>query len=330
MTENRHFQTKRKIAFVLFEDFQILDATGPIAAFEIAARIRPDAYRLVMVAPKAGAVRSSSGLAVLAQGFVAARGADTILVAGGEGVRGAVEDRALVGFLRRAEGKARRIGSVCSGSYLLAVAGLLDGRRATTHWRRARHFAARFPRIRVEADRLYVRDGHVWTSAGISAGIDLALALIADDLGDDAAKQVAQQLVLYQRRPGGQSQFSAMLDLAKPEGRFTALLQQAGERLADDLGVEALANEMAMSPRNFARLFTKETGMTPARAIERLRLDAARTALEQGAASLTHVARETGFSETERMRRAFLRAYGRPPQAFRPHRTKIDQTAAVA
>lgn len=330
MTENPQFRTKPKvIAFVLFEDFQILDATGPIAAFEIAARIRPDAYRLVTLAPKAGAVRSSSGLAVLAQGLAAARGADTILVAGGEGVRGAVEDRALIGFLKRAVGRARRIGSVCSGSYLLAVAGLLDGRRATTHWRRAKHFAERFPNITVEAERLYVRDGNVWTSAGISAGIDLALALIADDLGDDVARQVAQQLVLYQRRPGGQSQFSAMLDLAKPEGRFAALLQRAGERLADDLGVEALAGEMAMSPRNFARLFTKETGVTPARAIERLRLDAARAALEGGAPSLTQVARDTGFAESERMRRAFLRAFGRPPQAFRPQRADGRQRAVA-
>jgi len=194
---------------------------------------------------------------------------------------------------------------------------LLDGRRVTTHWARAAELARAYPSIRVEPDRIYVRDGEVWTSAGISAGIDLALALVAEDLGTEVAKRAAQQLVVYHRRPGGQSQFSALLEVDRPDSRFSPLLAWVRERLGERLTVERLADRAAMSPRHFARAFSAETGMTPAKAIERMRLEAARERVESGAEPIEGVAMRTGFGDPERMRRAFIRAFGQPPQALR-------------
>jgi transcriptional regulator GlxA family with amidase domain len=220
-------------------------------------------------------------------------------------------------FIRDAAKRARRIASVCSGALMLAAAGLLDDRRATTHWRVAPELARQFPRVTVEPDRIFVRDGDIWTSAGITAGIDLALALIADDLGEAVAKRTAQDLVVYHRRPGGQSQFSALIELDRPGGRFGPLLAWARERLHEPLPVERLADRAAMSPRNFARAFVAETGITPAKAIERLRLEAAREGVEGGPEPLDRVAEATGFGDPERMRRAFIRAFGQPPQALR-------------
>jgi transcriptional regulator GlxA family with amidase domain len=206
---------------------------------------------------------------------------------------------------------------VCTGAYLLAAAGLLDGRRATTHWRYAAELARQYPATRVEPDRIFVRDGNVWTSAGITAGIDLALALIAEDLGEAVAKRTAQRLVVYHRRPGGQSQFSALLELGRPDGRFGGLLGWTREHLGEVLPVERLAERAAMSPRHFARAFAAETGMTPAKAIEHLRLEAARSQVEEGCDAIDRVAEMTGFRDPERMRRAFIRAFGQPPQALR-------------
>ncbi|MDE2362542.1 MAG: GlxA family transcriptional regulator [Hyphomicrobiales bacterium] len=310
----------REIAFLVFDDFQVLDATGPMAAFEIAGRYSPGAYRLRAVAARAGAVRSSSGLAVSAEALEAAADCDTLIVAGGEGTRAAATDARTLAFVRAAAARARRTASVCSGAYVLAAAGLLDGRRATTHWARTADFARRFPKTKLEPDMIFVRDGNVWTSAGITAGIDLALALIAEDCGETIARATAQQLVVYHRRAGGQSQFSALLDMERESDKFAALLQWAGERLHERLSVEDLAERCAMSPRNFARAFRRETGVTPAKAIERLRLDQARAQLESTASSVERVAERSGFGEAERMRRAFVRVYGRPPQDFRRKR----------
>ena len=212
---------------------------------------------------------------------------------------------------------ARRTASVCSGAFVLAAAGLLDGRRATTHWARAEEFARAYPRVRVEPDRIFIRDGALWTSAGVTAGIDLALALVADDLGEPAAKRAAQQLVVYHRRPGGQSQFSALLEADRPGSRFSPVLAWARERLDERLSVERLADRAAMSPRHFARAFAAETGMTPAKAVERLRLEASRERIEGGSEPIEQVAAHTGFGDPERMRRAFIRAFGQPPQALR-------------
>ena len=305
------------IGFLIFDDFQLLDAAGPIAAFEIAERYRPGAYRLTILAKLTGAVASSSGATLGAVDFRDAGPLDTLVVAGGDGTRRAHRDEDLLKFLRERSESARRMTSVCSGAFLLAAAGLLEGKRATTHWSRTDDFAAKFPYVRLEPDRIFVRDGKTWTSAGITAGIDLSLALIAEDLGEEVARAVARQLVVYRRRPGGQSQFSALIEMERPEGRFGALIGWARERLHEELSVERLAARAAMSPRNFARRFLEETGVTPARAMERLRVEAARQRVEGGDDPIEGVAAAFGFGDPERMRRAFLRAFGQPPQALR-------------
>jgi transcriptional regulator GlxA family with amidase domain len=269
-----------------------------------------------VIAPTAGPVTSSSGVQLIANAFTRDP-PDTLIVAGGWGSRATSTCAKTLAYVRAAAGRARRIASVCSGAFILAAAGLLDGRRATTHWGRAAEFARAYPQVRVEPDRIYIRDGKVWTSAGITAGIDLALALVAEDLGEAAAKRAAQQLVVFHRRPGGQSQFSALLEADRPGSRFSPLLAWARERLDERLPVERLADRAAMSPRHFARAFAAETGMTPAKAIERLRLEASRERVESGSEPIDRVAARTGFGDPERMRRAYIRAFGQPPQALR-------------
>jgi transcriptional regulator GlxA family with amidase domain len=305
-----------RIAVVIFPGFQLLDAAGPISTFEIAERCQPHAYELWVLSANGGEVESSSGISLAADALDDGP-YDTVVVAGGDGTRSMPELRRVVAWLKRTAPSVRRVASVCSGAYLLAEAGLLDGRRATTHWGRSDDFARRYPEVRLDADRIYVRDGPVWTSAGITAGIDLTLALIEDDLGADVARRTAQQLVVHQRRPGGQSQFSALIDTGGVNGRFAELMDWMRERLAEPLPVERLAEQAAMSPRNFARTFRAETGLTPAKAVERLRLDAARARVESGREAIERVAEAVGFTDPERMRRAFLRAYGQPPQALR-------------
>jgi transcriptional regulator GlxA family with amidase domain len=306
----------RRVAVVVFPNFQLLDAAGPIAAFEIAGRLCPDAYAIEVLAPEAGQTPSSSGVSFTAAAL--GEGAyDTIMVAGGNGTRSLSELARVVAWLRDAAPRTRRVTSVCSGAYLLAEAGLLDGKRATTHWARSDDFARRYPKIRLEPDRIFVREDDTWTSAGITAGIDLALALIEEDLGSQVARATAQQLVVHQRRPGGQSQFSALLDMGGVHGRFAQLMDWVRERLAEPLNVERLAAQAAMSPRNFARAFAAETGLTPAKAVERMRLEAARLRVETTHDPIDRVAEAAGFHDPERMRRAFLRAFGQPPQALR-------------
>jgi transcriptional regulator GlxA family with amidase domain len=309
----------RTVGVFIFPGFQLLDAAGPIAAFEIAARFAPEAYRLRVIAVEAGPVESSSSVRMTAEPLDPDLFLDTLLISGGERVREAAGETALA-FIRREGARIRRTSSVCSGAFLLARAGLLDGRRATTHWNRSASFARAFPAIRLEPDRIFVREAlgdgrEIWTSAGITAGIDMALAMIGEDLGEAVARQVAQQLVVHHRRPGGQSQFSALLDLQG--GRFDGLLAWARENLAEPLSVEQLAEKAAMSPRNFARAFTREAGVTPAKAVEQLRVEAARALLDSAPLCVEDVALETGFGDPERMRRAFLRAFGQPPQALR-------------
>lgn len=306
----------RRLAVVIFPGFQLLDASGPIAAFEIASRFHADGYDMRLLAPQAGLVRSTSGVSFQAEALSDGPW-DTILVAGGDATRAMDAFADVVGWLKRVAPATRRITSVCTGAYFLAEAGLLDGRRATTHWGRTDHFARRYPQVRLDADRIFIRDGNVWTSAGITAGIDLALALIEEDLGCEIARRVAQQLVVHQRRPGGQSQFSALIELGGRTGRFAELMDWMRANLAQPLTVEQLADQAAMSPRNFARAFAAETGTTPAKAVERLRLEAARTEVEAGRAPIDRIAETAGFGDPERMRRAFLRAFGQPPQALR-------------
>lgn len=306
----------RLIGVLVFPGFQILDAAGPIAAFEIAGRHAPGAYGLTTLSAEGGAVASSSGLRVLSEPFADAGRLDTLLVSGGEGTRGTAIGEATLDFVREAARTARRAASVCTGAYILARAGLLDGRRATTHWARGADFTRRFPAVTLEPDRIFVRDGPVWTSAGITAGIDLALAMIAEDLGEDIARKTAQQLVVFHRRPGGQSQFSALLELEGGD-RFDALLAWARQNLREPLTVEQLADRAGMSPRHFARAFAARAGVTPAKAVERLRVEAARALLDSQPLRVEDVALEVGFRDPERMRRAFIRAFGQPPQALR-------------
>jgi len=309
--------TRRAIGLLIFPDFQLLDAAGPITALEIAGRYGGGAYGLSVIAPSGGQVCSSSGVAMGAMGLGEAPPLDTLIVAGGDGVDRAAHDPLVLDYVRAASQRSRRVASVCSGALLLAEAGLLDGRRATTHWSRTTTFAHRYPKVRLEPDRIFTRDGAIWTSAGITAGIDLCLALIADDLGETIAHKTAQQMVVYRQRPGGQSQFSALLEIEKRDGRFAPLLGWMREHLDEALTVDVLAAQAAMSPRNFARRFLEETGVTPARAVERLRIEAARDLVETGLDPMDRIAARAGFGDVERMRCAFLRAFGQPPQALR-------------
>ena len=309
----------RKLVFAVFSDFQLLDVAGPIAAFEMANRMDPRAYELTLASHAGGAVKSSSGTTLLTMPFAQVLDADTVIAVGGEGVIEAAACAEMLTFIRDLSQKARRMASVCSGAYLLASAGLLNGRKATTHWQRSADFRRRFPDVSLDEDRIYVNDGHIWTSAGISAGIDLSLALIANDLGEKIARQVARQLVVYYRRPGGQSQYSALLEMGMADGRFAGLLDYIRSNLDQPLTVGDLADHACMSPRHFARCFTSEVGTTPARAIERLRVEAASAALESGNGSVQVVARQCGFTDVERMRRAFIRLKGLPPSAVKRH-----------
>ena len=311
----------RRIFVVIFPDFQLLDAAGPIAAFEAAG-----AYQVRVVAPVPGAVRSSAGVAWVAEGLPRVAPDSTVMVAGGDGVDAAMRDRELLDFIRRCATRKLRIASVCSGSLLLAAAGLLDGRVATTHWSRTAQFRRTFPRVQLEADRIFVHDGQLWTSAGITAGIDLTLAMITHDLGQQVARAVAQELVVYFRRPGGQSQFSALLAMQGARNRFDPVLDHIRTHLAERHTVEDLAARACMSPRHFARAFHEETGATPAKAVERLRVEAARSALDAGAPSVQRVATDCGFGDAERMRRSFVRLLGLPPSALR--RASAPQRAA--
>jgi len=262
-------------------------------------------------------VPSSVGVAMPSEPLTSAGTLDTLVVVGGWGVREVFKQQTVLDFIRDQAATARRVASVCSGSMLLAAAGLLDERRATSHWGRSRQFPRLFPKVKFEPDRIWVRDGKYWTSAGVTAGIDLALAMIADDHGEDMALKTAQELVVYRRRPGGQSQFSALLEMERPDGRFCTLLGWMREHLHLPLTVEQLAEHAHMSPRNFARAFAAETGMTPAKAVERLRIEAARQLVEGQSEPIDRIAARVGFADPERMRRAFIRGFGQPPQALR-------------
>ena len=305
------------IGVLVFPDFQLLDAAGPISVFEIAGRLAGNAASIRVLAEMPGPVRSSSGVQLLARGLRSAGAISTLIVAGGEGVRVAARSAKALAFVRAAARRGVRIASVCSGAYILAEAGLLDGRRATTHWQRTRHFLAAYPKVKLEPDRIFVRDGDIWSSAGISAGIDLALAMVAEDFGDDIAQETARQLVLYHRRSGGQSQFSSLLELKAAGGRFGPLLAWARKHLDAPLTVEDLADQAGMSSRHFARAFIAETGTTPSKAVERLRIEVARQRVQSTGEAIERVAQSTGFRDPERMRRAFIRAFGQPPQSLR-------------
>lgn len=305
----------RTVVFLIYPGFQLLDLSGPLAAFQLTAMVTtPPAYRIAVVSQRGGFVRSTSGVEVSSRPL---RGmpVDTMVVVGGAGVHQV--DESGVALVRRLSGRARRTTSVCTGAFLLARAGLLDGRRATTHWRHAAALQRAFPKVRVDADRIFIQEGSVWTSAGIAAGVDLALALIEQDLGMAASKAVARELVVAHRRAGGQSQHSEMLALEPESDRIRRALDYARGHLREPLTVERLAEVSCLSLRQFNRSFREQTGDTPAKAIERLRIEAAKPRVESSAEPIEAIAESVGFRDPERMRRAFLRRFGHPPQAIR-------------
>jgi transcriptional regulator GlxA family with amidase domain len=306
-----------RVGLIVPHDFQLL-SLAPLAAFELANLPSAEAhYEVVLLSELGGPVRSSSGLTVETTAF-SDRTFDTVIV-------GAItkfeefplSTAGLVAFVQEAAKVSRRTASFCNGAFVLAEAGLLDGRRATTHWAQAASFRARFPDVRMEEDRIFVSDGPIWTSAGMTAGIDLVLAMIEQDLGPEPAKTVAKLLVMNQRRLGGQKQHSASLDLVPKSDRIDSVLVYIRQNLKSGLTVADLAAVARLSPRQFSRAFFAETGQSPAKAVEQLRLEAARFMIEEGRHSVDVVAQETGFADRERMRRAFLRTFGLPPQALR-------------
>ena len=313
----------RVIEVLAFPSVQLLDVTGPLQVFASANEIVSESggkapYALVVVAQGGRDVTTSAGLRIAAGPLPpAGERVDTLIVAGGPGVGAAAADPALVGWVRARAGQARRVASVCTGAFLLAPAGVLDGRRAATHWSFCAELARRFPAVRVEPDPIFVRDGPVWTSAGVTAGIDLALALVEEDLGRTVALAVARYLVVFLKRPGGQAQFSATLSLQTAEDRFRALHDWIGAHLADALPLPVLAREAGMSERSFSRHYVEATGLTPGRAVERLRVEAARRLLSESRLPVKRISQRCGFGSEETMRRSFLRLLAATPQEYR-------------
>jgi len=302
----------QRIGLVVFPGFQILSC-AVMSAFELANReMGEPVYDVRLLSETGGSIRASIGVSVATDPFGRAN-VDTLITGGGT----EPPTPGLIKFVRRAFGRCRRIAATCTGAFILAEAGLLDGRRATTHWKRARDLQSRFPKVKVEADRIFIIDGPVWTSAGMSAGIDLALAMIENDLGADVARAVAKYLVVYHRRTGGQSQHSALLELEPKSDRIQSALAYAKRNLDKPLTVGQLAEAAHLSPRQFSRAFRAETGQSPAKAVENLRVEAARLMMEQSRHPIDVIARQTGFADRDRMRRAFLRTFGQPPQVIR-------------
>lgn len=304
----------QQVGFVVFPKFQVM-GLAIVTVFEIAnAEAGHEFYRVTLLSERGGLIPSSAGFQVDTSRF-GRRVFDTVIIGAGITVEKAT--LGMLSFIRRAARTARRIAAPCIGAFSLAEAGVLDGRRVTTHWFYARELQSRFPKLKVEEDRIYIVDGHVWTSAGMTAGIDLALAMVEKDLGPEVARAVARKLVVYQRRAGGQSQFSTLLELEPKSDRIQKALDYANRNLKSELSVEELAGAAALSPRQFSRAFRAETGQSPAKAVEHLRVEAARVLMENGRHSMDAIASETGFGDRERMRRAFLRTLGQPPQTIR-------------
>ena len=322
------------VEIVVFPDALGLDFTGPLEVFNTATALMElegqteAGYTARFVATRKGPVRLSSGLEIIADtGFKDAAPADTLLVPGGPGVYRAIEDPDFIAAIRERARVAKRVISVCNGAFFLAAAGLLDGRRATTHWRSAEALAQRFPKVKVMPDAIFTQDGRIYTSAGVTTGIDLALAVVEEDFGAALALEVSRLLVVYFRRPGAQSQFSTPLKAQAAAGkRFAKLHNWLVDNLNKAVSVEQMADFAAMSPRNFARVFKARTGMTPNKFLETLRLDRARELLAAGNDSLEHIAEISGFGREERLRRAFLRRFKVTPSQFRLHFTR-SQTA---
>jgi len=304
----------QRIGFIVLPGFQMMSVAS-LSVFELAnSEMGEPVYDLRLLSESGGSVRSSIGFSVATEPFSNAN-FDTLMV-GGSAAAGSLTP-GVIKFLRQALKRSRRVASTCTGAFILAEAGVLDGRRATTHRHRARDLQARFPNVKVEEDRIFIVDGPVWTSAGMTAGIDLALAMVEKDVGADVARAVARKLVVYHRRAGGQSQFSALLELEPKSDRIQSALAYARRNLHKPLTVGQLAAAAHLSPRQFSRAFRAETGQSPAKAIENLRVEAARLMMERSRHPIDVIAQQTGFADRDRMRRAFLRAFGQPPQVIR-------------
>ncbi|MDH4612412.1 GlxA family transcriptional regulator [Pseudomonas sp. BN102] len=302
------------IGFVVFPGFQVMGFSA-ITAFEIANLVLGEpAYEVTLLSEKGGLVSSSAGFRVETRAF-GRQTFDTVMFGAGTTIE-PITPR-LARYVRQSMETARRVAAPCTGAFVLAESGVLDGRRATTHWLFAKALQDRFPAVRVEPDRIYIIDGPVWTSAGMSASIDLALVMIERDHGLDVAREVARKLVVYHRRAGGQSQFSTLLELEPKSDRIQSALDYARRNLQRPLSVEELAEVAHLSPRQFSRAFSAETGQSPAKAVEHLRVEAARMLLEDSRHPVELIAKEVGFVDRERMRRAFLRNLGQTPQAIR-------------
>ncbi len=313
-----------KIIHVLaFENAQVLDVTGPLQVFASANDLArqhglPLPYAVNVIAAQAEPVMTSAGLALLAEPLPAIdQPCDTLVIAGGWGVYGAAEDPTLVQWVRDKSLHTRRMASVCTGAFLLAASGLLDGCRVATHWTRCEELARKFPALTVEANPIFIQQGAVWTSAGVTAGIDLCLALVEDDLGRAIALEVARHLVVFLKRPGGQSQFSVTLSLQKSDSRFVELHAWIADNLTMNLSIATLAAQAGMSERSFVRHYRTETGQTPARAVELIRVENARRQLADSTTSIKRIAMQCGFGCEETLRRSFLRALSVTPQAYR-------------
>ena len=323
-----------KVKLIAFDAVEMLDVMGPLEAFATVESLKPGTYTVEIVAARAGPVRASSGLSLHATGtYDGTAEADTLLVAGGIGVEAAAAQPALLEAVRLAARKVPRLGSICTGAFVLAAAGLLDGRRAVTHWKWCDRLAARHPTVQVERDAIFVADGGIWTSAGVTAGIDMALAMIERDHGPRLALRTAQELVMFRRRPGGQSQFSVDLAVEGTGHRDLRRLQEwIIDHPAEELAVEALADRVAMSPRNFARAFLRHAGVTPARFVEQARLQHARALLETGTGTVAAIAAASGFRSSDVLTRAMLRRLGVAPSDYRrrfapiwaPSTTELD------
>ncbi len=314
----------RTIALLGFDGVATLDITGPYEVFSLPSYLAADKtvppYRIMLLADQAGPLRSTSGLSLIADASWRDfhDKVDTLLVCGGPDMKPLQNNHQLLAWLRTTARRTRRIGSICTGAFLLAEAGLLNKRRATTHWREVGRLAQEYQSITVEPDAIYVKDGHIYTSAGITAGMDLALALVEEDLGRDTALAVARMLVLFLKRPGGQSQFSTQLQAQAVEGqRLADLLSWLTNHHHKPLTVEDMAAQAGMSPRTFARVFLTETGDTPALYLEKLRLEHAVRLLETTNTSLDMTAQACGFTGHEQLRRAFHRHKGITPQEYR-------------
>ncbi|WP_394836542.1 GlxA family transcriptional regulator [Pendulispora rubella] len=305
----------QRLGFLVAPDFQVMSFAA-LAVFEFANVSAPAPfYDVHVLSEPGGPIRSSMGVSIETQRFRTPSSFDTVIVGGA--VDYVPSSPAVLSFLRKAMKTCRRVASICTGAFVLAEAGILDGRRVTTHWYGARDLQARFPKVKMDEDRIFIVDGPVWTSAGATAGIDLALGMVEEDLGPEVARLVAKKLVVYHRRAGGQSQHSVLLDLEPKTDRIQNVLTYAKQNLRTPLSIQQLAKVAHLSPRQFSRTFRAETGRPPAKAIEDLRVEAARIMMERGQDSIDMVARESGFTGREHMRRAFLRAYGQPPQAIR-------------